>query len=228
MSTKTILIIDDDVEMLILLRKIVEGGGFRALTAETLDRGEELIEQEAPHLILLDVYLGGQNGLSFLDKRVQVKRLSQIPVIIISGDTQRATVLKAMMKGADDYITKPIKSAVLLQKFKKFLKETVLPVFEVNPDVHEADIEISFPGHIKKLSEVSCIIEVPAKLQAEKGVKLKAELIDKLGGSDLHFKTTGGSLYSDNKLFRSEILFVGISDRVSAKIRKFNSYNDKK
>ena len=119
MEQYSILVVDDDREIVRSLGKLLELEGYRVLTAfngmEALDR----LETDTVHLILLDVMMPQLNGLSAL---MRIRRKHNIPVIILSGKTEESDKVSGLTMGADDYVTKPYNTAELMARVRSQLR----------------------------------------------------------------------------------------------------------
>lgn len=104
----TILAVDDDPDMLKLLRTYIKMEGFAVRTAEKRDDiVGALRQQPMPDLVLLDVQLPDANGFDVLAKMRLHPLLKSVPVIMLTGSATREAVLKGLQAGADGYVTKP-------------------------------------------------------------------------------------------------------------------------
>ena len=104
----TILVVDDDPDLLKLLRTFIKMEGFAVRTAEKRDDiVGSLRQQPMPDLVLLDVKLPDANGFDVLAKMRLHPLLKSVPVIMLTGSATREAVLKGLQAGADGYVTKP-------------------------------------------------------------------------------------------------------------------------
>ncbi|WP_319541327.1 sigma-54 dependent transcriptional regulator [uncultured Pseudodesulfovibrio sp.] len=101
-----ILIIDDEEGIRISLRGILEDEGLEVTVAESGEHGLELLGTDIPDLIFLDIWLPGMDGLEVLD--IISRDYEGLPVIMISGHGTIETAVKALKKGAFDFIEKPL------------------------------------------------------------------------------------------------------------------------
>ncbi len=107
----TILIIEDEQEIRRFLRASLANHGYRLIECESGQRGLDLIADEHPDLVLLDLGLPDTDGLTVIRR---LRGWSQVPIIVLSARGREADKVKALDAGADDYLTKPF-SVVELQ-----------------------------------------------------------------------------------------------------------------
>ena len=118
MPTK-ILIIDDDADMIDLLKIVLQPNAFELTTAYNGQDGIELIRQFKPDIIILDLLLPGIDGLSVCR---EVRSFSNIPILVLSAVNRPGIVAQALDVGADDYLHKPMKSSILIASLNKLAR----------------------------------------------------------------------------------------------------------
>ncbi|NMC43062.1 MAG: sigma-54-dependent Fis family transcriptional regulator [candidate division Zixibacteria bacterium] len=101
-----ILIVDDEPAIRSSLSCLLQDEGYQTIAVESAFRAEEVLSAQPISLILLDIQMPGKDGLTFLDENR--RRLTDIPVIIISGRGDIPTAVAAIKLGAGDYIEKPL------------------------------------------------------------------------------------------------------------------------
>ncbi len=104
---QTILVVDDEVDMVQMLSKRLEQWGYRVLTATNGERGLLLAEKERPDLILLDVLLPMMKGREVCARLKANPSTREIPVIFVTALGMPEQVKAGMDLGAQDYIVKP-------------------------------------------------------------------------------------------------------------------------
>ena len=112
----TILIVDDSPTETHIIKGIVEGAGYRVLTAENGELGVASAARSRPDLILMDVVMPGLNGFQATRQLSKNPETADIPIILVttkSQDTDRAWGLR---QGAKDYVVKPVAADELLAK----------------------------------------------------------------------------------------------------------------
>ncbi|WP_432738761.1 sigma-54-dependent transcriptional regulator [Maridesulfovibrio sp. FT414] len=104
--SKRILIVDDEDGIRYSLRGILEDEGFHIFEAESGEKALQILAEDQPDLVFLDIWLPGMDGLEVLD-RIK-KEWDWMPVVMISGHGNIETAVSAIKKGAFDFIEKPL------------------------------------------------------------------------------------------------------------------------
>ncbi len=116
-----VLIVDDDAKLRELLQEYLEGNGFRVITLSDGMNVPGSIEAESPDILILDIMLPGKDGLDVLK---EVRRKSQIPVIMLTAKGEDADRIVGLELGADDYLPKPFNPRELLARMKAVMRRT--------------------------------------------------------------------------------------------------------
>jgi DNA-binding response OmpR family regulator len=122
-SPKTVLVVDDDRPMRALSRVSLEEAGFRVLEAAGGEEALELVRDERPDLILLDIMMPGISGWEVTSALLADRSTDQIPIIFISARRELADRVRAFGLGAQDYVTKPFDPTALATTVAKTLAE---------------------------------------------------------------------------------------------------------
>jgi DNA-binding response OmpR family regulator len=120
-ETITILVIEDNLDMLQLIGRILMEEGYCALLAEDSDFGLALLKETRADLILLDIRMPGKDGYATLKL---IRRDYDIPVIMVTANWELESVQKAFSLGADDYLKKPFRPAELIARVKAKLRQS--------------------------------------------------------------------------------------------------------
>ena len=110
MTENTILIIDDDQTLLELLGEHFKSSGWNAFTANTGVIGLDMVLQNKPDLVILDVMMPGMDGWQVCQK---LRESSSVPIIMLTAKDQEVDKLRGFRLGVDDYVTKPFSFAEL-------------------------------------------------------------------------------------------------------------------
>lgn len=116
-----IVVIDDDPTLTQLLQGQLGKEGYKVEVALTGEKGLELIKQEHPHLVLLDVILPGMVGYEVLGKIKDDPAIKDIPVIMMTVKGENNAIQKALDLGADDYIVKPFHMGLLKKRIQSWV-----------------------------------------------------------------------------------------------------------
>lgn len=139
----TLLIIEDEPELVKVLRSYLEQAGFTVLTAGRGDTGLATWEHKRPDLVILDLNLPGMDGL---DVAREIRRKSNTPIIMLTARVEEADQLIGLELGADDYIPKPFSPRVVVARVRALLRRS-----EAAPAaariLRVADLEIDLDGH---------------------------------------------------------------------------------
>jgi len=151
---ENILVIDDEIQIRRLLKISLENSGFKVFEAENAKSGLQELANSRPSLVLLDLGLPDEDGLSLLKK---IRDFSDVPVIILSVRNSEKDIITALDSGADDYITKPFNTGELLARIRTCLRhsqpEQKDPVFtNGNVTVDFSTREVKKKGQIVKLT----------------------------------------------------------------------------
>ena len=119
MSVPKILIVEDDLDMQEMMISFMQKNGFMVIAANNSDELTKKLKSQRVDLILLDVMLGDENGISICR---EIRETNNIPIIIISALSDDQNRLSGFEVGADDYIVKPFNPQILLAKVKAILK----------------------------------------------------------------------------------------------------------
>ncbi len=117
---KFILIVDDEPPIQRILHRNLSMSGYDVLVADNGEQALEMVQLHEPDLILLDLWLPGD--LDGMGVCTQVRRWSQVPIIVVSAKTDEKQKVQALDKGADDYLTKPFNNEELLARVRACLR----------------------------------------------------------------------------------------------------------
>ena len=122
-TKKTIMVVDDNPDIITIVKTILEGKGYKVLSAYS---GPELLtclEGQKPDLIVLDIMMPQMDGLEVLTRLKGAPDTASIPVILLTAKVQYEDVLGGYKLGADYYITKPFTSTQLVNGINLLLGE---------------------------------------------------------------------------------------------------------
>lgn len=122
MSKQTILVVDDERDLLDLIEYNLKKEGFNVLKAENGEQGIAVAREHNPDLILLDIMMPKMDGLEAVEIMRKDDALKRTPIIFLTARSDEKTEVEGLNKGGDDYITKPISTTKLISRIKAVLR----------------------------------------------------------------------------------------------------------
>jgi len=129
-SEKTVLVVDDEKDVVLFLGAVLEQAGYRVVGARNTAEALELVHRQRPDLICLDVLMPGESGVSLFRKLRRDSRLRDVPVIVTSGlsvsrDLQSLRSLRledgSLLPPPEAFVEKPIDPDLFLAKAREVL-----------------------------------------------------------------------------------------------------------
>jgi len=142
LSKQTILVVDDEQDLLDLIEYNLKKEGYNVLKAENGVQGLEMAKEHSPNLVLLDIMMPKMDGIQVCEKMRSNPDLKSIPVIFLTARSDEKTEVEGLNTGADDFVTKPISTTKLLSRIKAVLRRYDDTQEEVNRlEVHDLEID---------------------------------------------------------------------------------------
>jgi DNA-binding response OmpR family regulator len=114
-----ILVIDDDVAMTEMLRELLEPKAFEVRTAQTGEQGIAFARDDKLDVIILDLFMPGMDGWQVCKL---IREFSRVPILVLSAMSNPSMVARALDEGADDYLSKPVPSGVLVAHLNNLIR----------------------------------------------------------------------------------------------------------
>jgi len=190
-AKQTILVVDDERDLLDLIEYNLKKEGFEVLKAENGEQGIEIARENKPDLVLMDIMMPKMDGLEAVEIMRKDDELKRIPIIFLTARSDEKTEVEGLNKGGDDYITKPISTTKLVSRIKAVMRRFDETQESVNKlDVH--DLEIDKDRYIVKRGEEE--FQLPRKefellffLASRKGKVLDRQtLLNKVWGDNIY------------------------------------------
>jgi len=151
MSREKLLVVDDEEDILELLRYNLEREGYSVVTAQSGEEAVELAGIVSPDLILLDLMLPGINGLDVCRILSRGENTALIPIIILTARAEEADIVAGLELGADDYISKPFSPRVVTARVRSVLRRGRRTRGDDSRVLEAGDIRIDVERHMVRV-----------------------------------------------------------------------------
>lgn len=191
MGKSKILIVDDEEDILELVRFHLAKEGYETVCAESGEKALRLAGKERFDLIVLDLMLPGLDGLEVSQRLKRDEATRNLPIVMLTAKGEEADIVTGLELGADDYITKPFSPRVLLARIKAVLRrkehrkaDAAGDVLQINQlTIHPGRREVTIEGQPVDLTFTE--FEVLHFLARRPGwVLTRGQIVDAVRGSD--------------------------------------------
>jgi two-component system phosphate regulon response regulator PhoB len=152
MSKGTVLVIDDEADLIELVRYNLEKEGFEVIAAADGESGLQAARKRLPQVIVLDVMMPGMDGLEVCRHLRSDDRTSRIPLIMLTARAAETDRVVGLEMGADDYVTKPFSPRELVARVKAILRRSAKQE-EPSQVIKHGDLVIDVPRHEVRYQE---------------------------------------------------------------------------
>ncbi|MEY3288808.1 MAG: hypothetical protein RLZZ419_1050 [Pseudomonadota bacterium] len=122
----TVLVIDDDKFQHKIINNSLKDEPYKIISMLHGENALTLLLRTRPDIILLDINMPDFSGIEILQRIKSYKHLSGVPIIMITSDQSRDTIIECIKKGATNYIVKPFTRTLLLEKIRTALTNAIL------------------------------------------------------------------------------------------------------
>ena len=184
---KNILLIEDEIRIRFLLRDYFLKENFNIIEASDGDGGLKHFMSSNIDLVILDIMMPKIDGITVLE---MIRKVSTVPVILLTAKSQEEDKLFGYEMGADDYMTKPFSPKILIAKVKALLKRTSEKTFSSLEDyngltINKLSHEVKLDGEVINLSPKE--FELLCYLSDNEGIALSRDtILDNVWGLDYY------------------------------------------
>jgi two-component system phosphate regulon response regulator PhoB len=146
MSKGSILVIDDEKDLIELVRYNLEKEGYSVIAASDGPSGLEVVKRHRPELVILDLMMPGMDGLQVCQQLRSDPRTARTPVIMLTAKATEADRVVGLELGADDYITKPFSPREVVARVKAVLRRSAAGA-EAPQMIRSGELSIDVNGH---------------------------------------------------------------------------------
>ncbi|HBF42934.1 MAG TPA: DNA-binding response regulator [Desulfobacteraceae bacterium] len=145
MAKKCILVVDDEEDILELVKLNLDREGYRVICTTSGEKALEIVKTEFPGLIVLDLMLPGIDGLEITKLLKNDPGVRDIPIVMLTAKGEEADIVTGLELGADDYITKPFSPRILVARVRAVLRRNMKEPMEESSVLKIHDLVIH-PG----------------------------------------------------------------------------------
>jgi two-component system, OmpR family, alkaline phosphatase synthesis response regulator PhoP len=189
-AKENILVVDDEEDILELLRYNLSREGFHVTLAATGEEALRKLSLEGADLIVLDLMLPGMDGLEVTRRLKSNAKTAHIPIIMLTAKGEEADVVAGLELGADDYITKPFSPRIVTARVKAVVRRKLKEPEEGDPIIRIHELVIH-PGRREVLAKGEPIVltytefQVLQYLAKRPGwVATRTQIVDAVRGDD--------------------------------------------
>jgi len=189
---KTVLIVDDEKDIVQLIRYNLEREGFRVESALDGDEALKKASEAKPDLILLDIMLPAKDGYEVIKSLNQNEKTARIPVIFLTAKSAEFDEVLGLELGADDYIVKPISPRKLISRIRAVLRRAEGVKTEEGKSLDYGKIVIDRDSYTVKIKDAQIFFprkefEILYYLAAHEGKVISREtLLSRIWGTDVY------------------------------------------
>ncbi len=193
-NRKRVLVVDDEKDIVDLIRFNLERNGYDVLTAGDGITALELAAKEIPDLIVLDLMLPGVNGTEVARRLKADPATANVPIVMLTAKSEETDVIVGLTLGAEDYVTKPFSIKILLARLNTVLRRSEAPVLSPNGDgailragplaIDTSKHEVTVEGQSVKLTLTEFKL-ITALVTARGRVLSRDQLMDKAMGAEV-------------------------------------------
>ena len=152
MTKETILIVDDEEDIIELIQYNLKNEGYSILTADAGEQAIKIAKQARPDLIVLDLMLPGMDGLEVTRYLRSNEETRDLPIVILTAKGEESDIITGLELGANDYISKPFSPKVLVARIRAILRRRRKESETVSEKIkQEGDLIIDRTRHIVTL-----------------------------------------------------------------------------
>lgn len=187
-TTKKILIADDEPDILEILEFNLSAEGYEVTTAKNGDEAIEKAKKVNPDLIILDIMMPGKTGIEVCNLLRMMPAFKETLIIFLTAMSDESTEIKGLETGADDYLTKPVSSKILLSKVNSLFRRLNK---EESTTIKVGDIEIDREKYMVTHKNEDIVLarkefELLALLASKPGkVFLRNEILNQIWGTEV-------------------------------------------
>lgn len=159
----TVLVVDDEPDLVELLQYALETAGFRVLTAANGIEGLATAEAEKPDLLVVDIMMPQMDGVEMTEKVRERAALRLTPILMLTARTDERDEIAGLEAGADDYLPKPVSPRRLVSRVKALLRRVEREEEATTSQIRVHDLVIDRERYVVERPEADETFRLPRK-----------------------------------------------------------------
>ena len=172
-DNKKLLLIDDDPNLILLVKDYLEFRGYEVMAAGNGREALEILNLNLPDMIICDVMMPEMDGYAFVDKIRQDSRTSWIPIMFLSAKGQSQDKIKGLTTGADIYMIKPFEPEELVAQVESSLKQANRLLRHSNRSTLGESTRVQVPGNVELTPTELKVVQLVAQGMANREIAAK-------------------------------------------------------
>lgn len=168
-DSKTLLLIDDDPNLILLVKDYLEFQGYDVITADNGRDALEILEKQIPDMIICDIMMPEMDGYTLVERVRQDARTNWIPVMFLSAKGQSQDRVKGLSTGADVYMVKPFEPEELVAQVESSLKQAKRLMGQNTKAVNESP-KIQVPQNVELTPTELKVVQLVAQGMSNKDI----------------------------------------------------------
>ncbi len=200
-ESKKLLLIDDDPNLILLVKDYLEFRGYEVTTAENGREALELLEQQVPDMIICDIMMPEMDGYTFVEHVREQPSLDWIPFLFLSAKGQSQDRVKGLSKGADVYMVKPFEPEELVAQVESSLKQAERLIGH-NKIAGDPESRLQVPDNVELTPTELKVVQLVAQGMANRDIAGKLNVSQRTIESHVSNMLNKTSLHNRTELAR--------------------------
>jgi DNA-binding response OmpR family regulator len=216
-----ILVVDDDELVLKVAKSVLQKAGYAVSLAKDGHAALELLEQELFDLVITDANMpNGVSGFLLATNIRKNERISNIPIMFLTGRKDKADVARALESGADDYVVKPLDPDIFIAKVQALIdRKKACFSFALTKLKAAGSWNLDF--EIVAMSEQGLSIVSKCYVPANTKVRIDSELFEEMGIKPPLIRVMNCQQMQGSSIFFTDVSFVGMNETDLQQIRRW-------
>ena len=200
-DSKRLLLIDDDPNLILLVKDYLEFRGYKVITAENGREALEILEKQIPDMIICDVMMPEMDGYTLVQQIREDDRINWIPVLFLSAKGQSHDRVKGLNTGADVYMVKPFEPEELVAQVESSLKQANRLMRHTVKGIDEG-LKIQVPKDVELTPTELKVVQLVAQGMANREIAEKLNVSQRTIESHVSNMLNKTSLHNRTELAR--------------------------